>query len=46
MDKAQVNVSYEYDGVNYSRQVFASYPDQVIVIRLTADKKAKINFSS
>jgi alpha-L-fucosidase 2 len=46
MDNAQVNVAYQYDGVNYSRQVFASYPDQVIVIRLTADKKAKINFST
>jgi alpha-L-fucosidase 2 len=31
--------------VNYSRRVFASYPDQVIVIRLTADKKGKINLS-
>ena len=46
MDNALVNVAYQLDGVNYSRQVFASYPDQVIVIRLTADRKAKINFST
>ncbi|MDR1269707.1 MAG: glycoside hydrolase family 95 protein, partial [Planctomycetaceae bacterium] len=46
MDNALVNVSYQFDGVNYSRRIFASYPDQVIVIRLTADKKAKINFST
>jgi alpha-L-fucosidase 2 len=46
MDNALVNVSYRLDGVNYSRQVFASYPEQVIVIRLTADKKGKINFAS
>ncbi|MDR1593246.1 MAG: glycoside hydrolase N-terminal domain-containing protein [Prevotellaceae bacterium] len=46
MDNATVDVSYKLDGVNYSRQVFASYPDQVIVIRLSADKKGKINFSS
>ncbi|MDR1497304.1 MAG: glycoside hydrolase family 95 protein, partial [Puniceicoccales bacterium] len=29
MDDATVDVSYKLDGVNYSRQVFASYPDQV-----------------
>ncbi|MDR0700163.1 MAG: glycoside hydrolase family 95 protein, partial [Tannerella sp.] len=46
MDNATVDVSYRLDGVNYSRRVFASYPDQVIVIRLTANKKGKINFSS
>ncbi|MDR1223848.1 MAG: glycoside hydrolase family 95 protein, partial [Tannerella sp.] len=46
MDNATVDVSYQLDGVNYSRRVFASYPDQVIVIRLTADRKGKINFSS
>jgi alpha-L-fucosidase 2 len=46
MDNATVDVSYQLDGVKYSRRIFASYPDQVIVIRLTADKKGKINFSS
>ncbi|MDR1120093.1 MAG: glycoside hydrolase N-terminal domain-containing protein [Dysgonamonadaceae bacterium] len=46
MDNATVDVSYRLDGVNYSRRVFASYPDQVIVIRLTADRKGKISFSS
>jgi alpha-L-fucosidase 2 len=46
MENATIDVSYQLDGVNYSRRVFASYPDQVIVIRLTADKKGKINFSS
>jgi alpha-L-fucosidase 2 len=46
MDNALVNVSYRLDGVNYSRRIFASYPEQVIVIRLTADRKGKINFSS
>jgi alpha-L-fucosidase 2 len=46
MENATVDVSYQLDGVNYSRRVFASYPEQVIVIRLTADKKGKINFSS
>ncbi len=35
-------VSYQKDGVTYSREYFASHPDQVIVIRLTADKKGMI----
>jgi alpha-L-fucosidase 2 len=45
MDSALVRVNYRLDGVNYARRIFASYPDQVIVIRLTADKKGKINLS-
>jgi alpha-L-fucosidase 2 len=31
-----VSVSYMYNGVRYQREVFASRPDDVIVIRLTA----------
>jgi alpha-L-fucosidase 2 len=46
MDSAMANVDYQLDGVRYSRRIFASYPDQVIVIRLTANQKGKINFSS
>jgi alpha-L-fucosidase 2 len=46
MDDATVNVSYQYQDVNYKRQVFASFPDQVIVFRFTADKKAKVSFST
>ncbi|MDR1140888.1 MAG: glycoside hydrolase family 95 protein, partial [Planctomycetaceae bacterium] len=46
MDNATVNVAYQYKNVNYKRQVFASYPDQVIVLHFTADQKAKINFST
>ncbi|MDR2423109.1 MAG: glycoside hydrolase family 95 protein [Prevotellaceae bacterium] len=45
MDRGLVNVSYTLDDVKYSRQVFASYPDQVIVYRITASEKAKINLS-
>ncbi|MDR0725588.1 MAG: glycoside hydrolase N-terminal domain-containing protein, partial [Prevotellaceae bacterium] len=46
MDSALVDVRYQLDGVNYSRTVFASYPEQVIVFRFTADKKGKINLSN
>ncbi len=37
---------YTADGVRYKREVFASAPDQVIVIRLTADKPNSINFTA
>jgi alpha-L-fucosidase 2 len=46
MDSALVDIGYRIDGVNYSRRVFASYPDQVIVIRFTADQKGKISLSN
>lgn len=39
-------VKYTAGGVNYSREVFASYPDQVLVIRLVADKQGKISFTA
>lgn len=35
-------VGYQKDGVTYSREYFASHPDQVIVIRLSADKKGML----
>lgn len=38
-------VSYKQNGVSFNREIFASFPDQIIVIRLTADQ-AVINFSA
>ena len=38
LDTATATVSYTSDGVRYTREVFASAPDNVIVVRLTADK--------
>ncbi|QEG24870.1 glycoside hydrolase family 95 protein [Mariniblastus fucicola] len=40
------NVSYRVNGITYTREVLASYPDQVIVVHLTADKPGKISFSA
>ncbi|MDR2914032.1 MAG: glycoside hydrolase family 95 protein [Tannerella sp.] len=37
-------VSFEKDGVKYKRTAFISYPDQVMVIRLEADKKQSLSF--
>jgi hypothetical protein len=35
-------VSYTYDGVNYLREYFVSYPDNVMVMRLTASQPGKL----
>ncbi len=45
LDRAVVNVSYKKGGVKYTRQTFASHPDQVLVTKLSADQKGKISFS-
>ena len=42
---AIAKVSYEYNGVKFTREYFVSYPDQVMMIRLTADKKGMLNFT-
>ena len=39
-----VRVTYAMDGVRYTREMFASVLDQVIVLRLTADQKGSIAF--
>jgi len=39
-------VQYQQSGVQYSREVFVSAPDQVIVIRLLANKPRSISFTS
>ncbi|HEY9125428.1 MAG TPA: glycoside hydrolase family 95 protein, partial [Bacteroidales bacterium] len=44
IEKAVFTASYKVDGVIYKREVFASAPDQVIVLRLTADKPGKLSF--
>lgn len=42
MDSALARVTFSVDGVRYSREIFTSYPDQVLAIRLAADRPAKI----
>ena len=40
------HVSYTSGGVTFSREVFASAPDQVIVVRLTASRPGQISFEA
>jgi alpha-L-fucosidase 2 len=46
MDQAIVTVKYRLDGVAFTREVFISPVDQVVVIRLTADHAAKLSFTA
>jgi alpha-L-fucosidase 2 len=39
-------VTYKKDGVTYTREAFASAPDQVMVFRFTADKPGKVSFTA
>jgi alpha-L-fucosidase 2 len=46
LDTAVTTVEYTEGGTRFTRQVFASPVDQVIVVQLTADKTKAISFSS
>jgi len=46
LDTAVATVAYTIDSVRYTREVFSSPVDQVIVIRLTADKPGKVAFTA
>lgn len=45
LDDAILNVSYDDNNVHFTREYFANYPDNVIVIKLNADKKGKLSFT-
>ena len=43
VEHAVVKISYETNGINYTREIFASYPDQVLVYRFTATNPAQFH---
>jgi alpha-L-fucosidase 2 len=45
LDSAVATVRYRVGDVTHQRQVFASYPDQVVVVRLVADKRGCVGFT-
>lgn len=45
LDEAVSSISFNSGGVNYKREYFATNPDDVLVLRLTADKQKAINMS-
>ncbi|MBY0534224.1 MAG: glycoside hydrolase family 95 protein [Chitinophagaceae bacterium] len=40
------SISYEHKGVTYTRELFSSFPDQAIVMRITANKAGSINLQA
>ena len=43
LDSAVVRVTYRVGETRYTREIFASYPDQILVMRVTADKPGSIS---
>lgn len=44
LERAVATTRYQVGGVNFQREVFASFPDRVIIVRFTADKQGELNF--
>ena len=45
IEKAVSTVSYEVNGVTFKREIFSSFADHVIMIKLSSSKKGSLNFS-
>lgn len=43
LDSSLVKINYQKDGIRYTREYFASYPDKLIALRIKADKPGAIN---
>jgi alpha-L-fucosidase 2 len=46
LDTAITRVSYSVAGIKYTRELFASAVDQVIVIRISADRPGQVSFAA
>ncbi len=46
LETAVTSIRYDVDGVTYKREVFASFPDQVIIVRISSSEPGKISFTS
>lgn len=46
IEKAITTTKFSSNGIHYKREVFASIPDKVIVIKLSSDKKNALNFNA
>ena len=45
LETAVATVSYTQNGVKYRREAFISQPDQVMVVRMTADRRGALSFT-
>lgn len=46
LDQGMVTVSYAQEDVHYKREIFASYPDRVLAIHISSNKKEAISFKA
>ncbi|KAI3827961.1 hypothetical protein L1987_02050 [Smallanthus sonchifolius] len=46
LDTATVKVNYSVGGVEFTREHFASYPDQVIVTKISTSKSGSLSFTA
>ena len=46
LDQAVATTTYQIDGVEFKREVFISYPDRAMVMRLSASEPGKISFDA
>ena len=46
LEKAIATTRFTANGVTYTREAYTSFPDQVLVIRLTASQKKSISFTA
>jgi alpha-L-fucosidase 2 len=46
LDRAVATVRYELEGATYTREMFASAPDHLIVVRLTCSQPGRLSFTA
>jgi len=46
LDNALATTTYKVKDISYKREVFTSFADKIMIIRITADKPSKISFTA
>ncbi|WP_294218434.1 glycoside hydrolase family 95 protein [uncultured Chryseobacterium sp.] len=46
IEKAVATTTFTSNGITFKREVFASIPDNIIVVKLSSDKKKTLNFTA
>lgn len=46
LDRAVATTTYTVNGVSYKREIFTSFADQLVIVRLTASQPGKLTFST
>jgi len=46
LEKGIVTTNYSINNIEYKKEVFASFPDKAIVVKISASKKGKLNFTT